>query len=126
MIYILILLDSKVLIYLIICEYLFCPNVMLFCHINYSSLVNLASLTNFIRLFLLIVEYNVITCCTIYHVMNIKLFVLFSALLDQLLMFLVHSVNFMLIFSFNELELSLLRLQLHILTCLTIFLTHIQ
>ena len=32
----------------------------------------------------------------------------------------------MLIFSFNELELNLLRLQLHILTCLTIFLTHIQ
>ena len=27
----------KVLIHLIICEYLFCPNVMLFCHINYSS-----------------------------------------------------------------------------------------
>ena len=27
----------KVLIYLILCEYLFCPNVMLFCHINYSS-----------------------------------------------------------------------------------------
>ena len=42
--------------------------------------------------------------------MNIKLFVLFSVLLDQLLMFLVHSVNFMLIFSFNELELNLLRL----------------
>ena len=78
------------------------------------------------RLFLLIVEYNVITCCTIYPVMNIKLFVLFSVLLDQLLMFLVHSVNFMLIFSFNELELNLLRLQLHILTCLTILLTHIQ
>ena len=45
--------------------------------------------------------------------MNIKLFVLFSVLLDQLLMFLVHSVSVMLIFSFNELELNLLRLQLH-------------
>ena len=42
--------------------------------------------------------------------MNIKLFVLFSVLLDQLLMFLVNSVNFMLIFLFNELELNLLRL----------------
>ena len=58
--------------------------------------------------------------------MDILLLVLFSVLLDQLLMFLVHSVNFDAHFSFNELELNLLRLQLHILTCLAIFLTHIQ
>ena len=44
--------------------------------------------------FLLIIEYNVITCCTIYHIINIKVLVLFSVLLDQFLMFLIHSVNF--------------------------------
>ena len=39
---------------------------------------------------------------------------------------LVHSINFMLIFSFNDLELNLLRLQLHFLKYLAVFLTHIQ
>ena len=58
--------------------------------------------------------------------MNIKLLVLFSVLLDQFLMFLIHSIDFDAhIFSFNELELNLLRLQLHILTCLPISLAHI-
>ena len=59
--------------------------------------------------------------------MNIKPLVLFSVLLDQFLMFLVHSIDFdaHIFISFNELELNLLRLQLHIFTCLTISLTHI-
>ena len=56
--------------------------------------MNLTSLTNFIRLFLLVVEYNVITCCTICHNIYIKFVVLFSVLLDQFLMFLIHSINF--------------------------------
>ena len=46
------------------------------------------------RLLLLIMEYEVITCCTICHIMSMKLIVLFSVLLDQFLMFLVYSINF--------------------------------
>ena len=46
------------------------------------------------RLFLLIVEYKVITFCNMCHNIYIKFVMLFSVLLDQLLMFLVHSVNF--------------------------------
>ena len=79
----------------------------------------------FYEIILLIVEYEVITRCTIYHIMNIKLLVLFSVLLDQFLMFLVHSIAFNAHILFNELELNLLRLQLHIFTFLTTFLnTH--
>ena len=46
------------------------------------------------RLLLLIMEYEVVTCCTICHIMSMKFIVLFSVLLDQFLMFLVYSINF--------------------------------
>ena len=48
----------------------------------------------FMRLLLLIMEHEVIACCTICHIMSMKLIVLFSVLLDQFLMFLVYSINF--------------------------------
>ena len=39
----------------------------------------------FMRLLLLIMEYEVITYCTICHIMSMKFIVLFSVLLDQFL-----------------------------------------
>ena len=107
----------------------FVPMLWYFVTINLVILASAVGESNiahqFYEIILLIVEYEVITRCTIYHIMNIKLLVLFSVLLDQFLMFLVYSIAFNAHILFNELELNLLRLQLHIFTFLTTFLnTH--
>ena len=57
--------------------------------------------------------------------MNIKLFVLFSVLLDQLLMFIVHSINFDAHIFIKGAGIEFTQTAVTYFTCLTISLTHI-